>query len=731
VPAGALVGVLLATFGGWIALLGGLAPAAHADDEAQPAARITLSAVGPDLVTASSTVHVTGTITNTGDQLLDDVSVRLRPVGGRLGTRADVADWLSGDDPRVGVPVTPTADLTAPLGPGGSAGFTLDVPARSLGLGSSPFGVYPVAVDARARPDGGARDQVAFTRATLQWQPSTKQYAAQQVAWLVPFTGLPGATPDVRPRPADVAAAVGPGSRLRHLLDAASAPGVAWAVDPQLLATLQEVANAAPTPTPSTSTGTPTGTGTASGATSTSSPTAPASGSPSSPAQATSSPGSSPPSEAVAAARTVVRDYLTALRTAAAGRDVIELPYADTDLQPVSDAGAMKLVEAARAAGAGTITEVLGVAPHTDVAWPADGYASDGLVRDLSERAISTLVLDARTRPLTEALSYTTDARATLPAGSSAVLFDPALSALAARVKPGDAAARTRFLAETAAATTERPGLSRRLLVALPRSVDLDPGAFRDLVSAVSAAPWLAPISWNQLVAPLGTRGDTSSLPRRLTAPRGVRGPTGITRDDVARAIALRGRLSALGEVVDDPVRTTAQLQRTTLALVSSVWRGHRRVLARRQAVESSAVDALVQQLRVLPTTITFLRSSGELQLTISNDLTEPVHGLRLRVVAPSPRLVVLREVSEPLDLPAGSRASVRVPVRAVASGQVDLRAQLVAPSGAPIGATEHVKVRVRPTDSWVLTVGGGVVGLIVVVGLVRALRRPRRRVAA
>ncbi|MGN6301066.1 MAG: DUF6049 family protein [Angustibacter sp.] len=729
---------LLASLGAAVGLLPGLAATARAADSAQPTARISLATVSPDLVTTSSTLRVTGTITNTGDQLLDDVSVRLRPVGGRLGTRADVATWLSGTDPRVGFPISPTADLTAPLGPGASAGFTLEVPAAALGFGSSPFGVYPVAVDARARPDGGARDQVAFTRTTVQWQPSTKQYAAQQIAWLVPFAGLPAAVPDVRPRPVDVAAAVGPGSRLRHLLDAASAPGVVWAVDPQLLATLQEVATAA--------SGRPTGTTTSEpsqspsqspsrsqspSATSTAATSPPQAATPS--GSATSSPGSTPTStsDADAAARAVVRDYLTAMRAAATGRDVIELPYADTDLQPVSDAGAMQLVEAARAAGAGTITEVLGVTPRTDVAWPADGYASDRLVKDLSPRGISTLVLDARTRPLTEALSYTTDARAELPAGSSAVLFDPALSALVARMRTGDATARSRFLAETAAATTERPGLSRRLLVALPRTVDPQPAAFRDLVTAAASVPWLAPISWGQLVAPLGTRGDTASLPRRAASPRAVRVPTGVTRADVATAIGLRGRLSALGEVVDDPVRTTAQLQRTTLTLLSSVWRGHRPTLARRQSLEAAAVDALVRQLRVLPTTITFLRSSGELQLTVSNDLTQAVHGVRLRVVAPSPRLVVSREVSDPLDLPPGSRASVRVPVRALASGQVDLQAQLVSPSGSPIGETEHVKVRVRPTDSWVLTVGGAVAGLVVVIGLVRALRRPRRRVEA
>jgi Family of unknown function (DUF6049) len=693
-----------------------LAPAttATAADDAEPAARIALATVSPDLVTASDTVHVTGTVTNAGAQPLDQVSVRLRPVAGRLGTRVAVATWLSGQDQRVGTPVSPTADLPDSLAPGARAAFALDVPAAALGLGASPFGVYPLAVDVRATPEGAPRTQVALVRTTFQWQPATKQYAAQQLAWLVPFTGLPAASGDVRSRAVDVAAAVAPGSRLRHLLDSASAPGVVWAVDPQLLTTLQDAAS----PTGATPAQGSQGTATTPGDSATGTTTPSAAGTP--------APTSSPDPEA--AARAVVRDFLAAMRTAAVGRDVIELPYADTDLQPVSDVGAMALVDSARAAGAGTIAEVLGVSPRTDLAWPANGYADDRLSAALAEREITTLVLDARTRPLTEALSYTTDARTSLPGGSTAVLFDPTLSALAARVGTGDAGARSRFLAETAAATTERPGLSRRLLVALPRTVDPRPTALHELITRTSSLPWLHPIGLSQLLAPLDSRADTSTLSRQAAAPRAVLAPRGVTGADVARTLALRGQLSALGEVVDDAVRTTAQLQRSTLSLVSSVWRGHRDELAERQSAEKAAVDALTRRVRVLPTTITFLRSSGELQLTISNDLDQPVHDVRLRVVVPSPRLLVSQEVSDPVTLPARSRASVRVSVRALASGQVDLQAQLVAPSGAPIGDTEHVKVRVRPTDSWVLTAGGAVAGLAVVVGLVRALRRPRRR---
>jgi hypothetical protein len=113
------------------------------------------------------------------------------------------------------------------------------------------------------------------------------------------------------------------------------------------------------------------------------------------------------------------------------------------------------------------------------------------------------------------------------------------------------------------------------------------------------------------------------------------------------------------------------------------------------------------------------------------NGLDRPVRGVRLEVTAPSPKLQVVRPRSSALTLQAGQRTGVRVPVRALASGLVTLQARLITPSGAQIGASQAVQVRLQPTDSWLLTAVGVGVGLVVLVGLVRSLRRPRRRVDA
>ena len=68
--------------------------------------------------------------------------------------------------------------------------------------------------------------------------------------------------------------------------------------------------------------------------------------------------------------------------------------------------------------------------------------------------------------------------------------------------------------------------------------------------------------------------------------------------------------------------------------------------------------------------------------------------------------------------------------MRAIAAGRVSLTAQLLTPSGRPLGDPVSVQVRTQPPGTWAMWVVGAVVGLVLLVGIVRAVRRPRRTVA-
>jgi len=662
-------------------------PAPHAAAAVDtPTAGITLTSIGPALLDPRATVTVTGSITNTGQVPLELVGARLRLVHQPLGTRSEVGAWSEGTDERTGTVVGPTLDVQPrSIAVGAGAPFALQVPAAALGLAGQPFGAYGVAVEVRAQGELG-RQQVGLLRTTVQWQPGPQEYAAQQVAWLVPITGLPAGTDGADPAPAQLAEAVGAGSRLRRLLDAASAPGVGWAVDPALLQALAGVAapgSTSPAPTPAPATG--------------------------------------PEIAAVTA-------FLTDLRAAAAGRQVIELPYADPDLAAVTTDGRSDLVRAAQAAGAGIVEQVLGVTPVTGVAWPADGWAGDATVAALASVGVRDVVLDARARRLVDPLPYTTDARADLTGGIIGWLADPILSSLAATGAAGVLPVQ-RLLAETAAATSERPGLARRLLVTAPRDLDPDPSAFRALVRATSSVPWLSvvPVTALRGSAPGSATDGSADLPRLTTSPPAAVGSAQLPAAHVAAVRRTRATLSALGEVVEAPGRVTDGLQRSTLSLLSCSLRGHPDQLTRQRAAVTGAVRTLTDRLRVLRSSVNFLTSSGRLQITLANDLPEPVSGLRLRVTSSNPRLRVIGGDVPAPDLAAGTRAQVQVPVQALGSGKVLLNAQLVSPSGRPLGQLEQVTVRAQPTDTWGLWVLGAVAALVLLVGLVRALRRPRR----
>ena len=689
--------LLVSALGG--VLPGALATPARAQTVGELTARIELASIGPSLVDPTQTLTVTGLITNTGVAPLELASARLRLARASLGTRAQVAAWSDGTDERGGLVVGPTLDVEPRSIPvAATAPFALSVPASQLGLADQPFGAYGLAVEVRAQGELG-RQRVALTRTTMQWQPGPKRYEAQQISWLVPITGLPTG-PD--PTPARVAAAVGPGSRLRRVLTAASVPGVAWALDPALLLALQQVA-AVPVP------------------------------------DEEPAPTATPPDEPVEVSRAAAISFLADLRTAAAGREVLELPYADPDLSAVTAGGRGDLVRAARAAGAGIIEQVLGIRPVTGVGWPADGWASDETLSQLALVGIRDVILDARSRRLVDPLPYTTDARTDLavlgglavPAGHAGQvtgwLADPTLSSLASEARRPDLLATQRLLAETAAATSERTGLARRLLVVAPRNLDPDPTAFSDLVTATSRVPWLSVVPVTALRTPAPANADTADLPRHSTAPPASVAQAQLSAQHVAPVRRMRASLAAISEAVDPPTAVTDVLQRSSLALLSSSWRGQPELLTERRAAVAEQVATLTNKVHVLASSVNFLASSGRLQITVANDLPQAVSGLRLRVTSTNPRLRVPTGEVATLALAANTRTQVQVPVQAIASGAVLLNAQLVSDSGRPLGQSVQVRVRVQPTDTWALWVLGAVAALVFLVGLVRALRRPRR----
>jgi hypothetical protein len=676
--------------------------------------KLVISTMTPDLVIAGSQVHITGKVINNSPTELTNVQVRLRVIGSRLGTRTEVTRWLDNQDFRQGWPVSSQVTMSNRIPARSEVRFALSTTANALLLPQREFGAYPLVLEARAGPDRDSIEPVAWLNTAIPSQPLVKAYVEQQITWIVPLTGLPGTSLLASQSPtqslAQLAHEVGPGSRLRNLLEVAQAPSVVWALDPQLLWALTTALKASPVASTA-----PPSSATAAG----SAPAIP----PAEVVQPTTRNTPSPTQQS--ADRTVVESFLQLLRRSAAGHEVILLPYGDPDLVAVSATSGHSLLAAAQTIGTAQAQAVLGSPVVTDVAWPVGGFASDEALNGLAENKFRKVILSSASRPLVRELDFTPDARTTsLPAGLVGLLSDDRISLAAATARADNASGRIRVLAETAAATTERPGTSRRMVAVIERLSAIDPVGLRSVIDATAASPWVRSVPLSEAALPATSQVDTARASRLAIDTPSI----GISAEQVQGATQLRQRLLALDTVVDRPLPVTADLQQRALDLVSSGWGNDDRRWTAAFDQQRTVVNSVIDQVAVLPTNITFLRRSGELRLTISNQAERRISGIRLRVTSADPRLRVDTELSAPLTLEPKTRASVLVPVTTVASGNVRLLAQLVTAEGSDVGAAENVQIRVQQTDSWAVIAGGVVAALMLAIGLLRTIGRQRRR---
>ncbi|MGK8511131.1 DUF6049 family protein [Nocardia asiatica] len=265
-----------------------------ASAEAQPAGsgtssspkflKLSLDSVTPTTVTTTSDslLTVSGTVTNIGDRVVDDVSIRIQraaaittPVGLRATLRLDEVNYdLNGE----------FEDVAQRLNPGQRKQFTLSIPLRSesgaTSLRITEPGVYPLLLNVNGEPAYGTQarlDDARFLLPVLGVPPTASEDTGSPAAPVPAPTDAPVATTLLWPladrprqvggRPGNVdgkveltddelAASLGKGGRLDQLLAAlegVSSPGasrnaeltsaVCLAVDPDLLLTVRAMTN--------------------------------------------------------------------------------------------------------------------------------------------------------------------------------------------------------------------------------------------------------------------------------------------------------------------------------------------------------------------------------------------------------------------------------------------------------------------------------------------------------
>lgn len=350
-------------------------PVAVAQAQEQPRLRVDLDELNPRVVSTTSTsLTVTGRVTNVGDRKISKLGVRLQ-LGTRLQTEQQIGDVLAGDKFK-DLAATEFVDLVPDtLEPGQSATLNLAVPlGPSSKLQFPKTGVYPLLVNVNGTPDFGGPERLAA------------------VTLLMPVLGLPGKAPASRPPSAPSASLLwpianstvhvvssplggpltvaderladelAPGGRLDALVAAARAAeadtkvssSLCLAIDPDLVATVDGMTR-----------GYQVATG-----------------------------GGPVPGKGVDTAKS----WLGQLKALVAGRCVVTLPFADADLTALTKVRAGDATDTALLAsavgGAATIKNLLGIQPQDGVLWPG-GALDAQTVEAIGKAGVKTVLTDS------------------------------------------------------------------------------------------------------------------------------------------------------------------------------------------------------------------------------------------------------------------------------------------------------------------------------------------------
>ncbi|MDR1426822.1 MAG: DUF6049 family protein [Bifidobacteriaceae bacterium] len=251
-------------------------------------------------------------------------------------------------------------------------------------------------------------------------------------------------------------------------------------------------------------------------------------------------------------------------------------------------------------------------------------------------------------------------------------------------------------------------------VVIVSRSSTADPATIARRASHILALPWVRAV-------PLADVVEESTGPMVRIGPGGdpERGPAAIVLDnlnDIAR------QLNAFSKVTADPAALMDDWTPRLLAPVAgSLTPAQTRT--DQAASEVAAAGELISSVGAVEgSEVTMISATSELPVTIHNSSTFPVD-LTVGLRAGEPALVTDEVV--PVRLEPDARATVRVPVHAIANGDVDVTVHLLNRDGEDVGQPSTFRVRVHAEWENISTaIFLGAIGVLLVVGLTRAILR-------
>jgi hypothetical protein len=651
----------------------------HASRARQPAPKppvnVTFGSVGPArYLTQKSTLQVRGQLTNQSETPYQRVSVRLlygaRPLTSR-GELDGYADGKGGEPVHLG----PIHSLPATLPVDGRQAFTLSIAVRQMGL--TGFGVYPISVEVY----NAAGAVLGRQRTLVTYFPKGTSTAKTKIAWVWPVVDQPHRANDATFLDDGLERQLG-GGRLSALVSAAARTPtpVSWLVDPSLVDDAAQMAKD----------------------------------------DGYTIKGSVKRSRSVAAA-----SWLASLHNAVGPERVIATPYADPDVASLAQRHMGKDVKAAtdvavpKLAGAG-ITGNAG----TTVSMPPDGLTDQNTLSALAASGARTVLLSSTVLPDYGAQTYTPDPVMTKSVGGTdmrLVAYDETLRRVLAsgtHAAGASVLAEQRFLAETAMITAEMPRNARTIVVTPPRRWNPDPAFAKAVLSYSAHAPWLKPVTLNDV-----DRLKPVNPPRAFQPQKGT---SDLSAPYLRQVKDLGTRIKRFTSIFQPP---ESDFPLGVPRAESSAWDGHsRRGTALRKELDVE-LGQTARKVHVLnDADVTMAGKSARIPITISNGLDKGTVNVRLHVYSQNDTRLRVDSVDRTLNLEAGHKDQVILHMQSAANGLAYVNIELLAADGRPFGTTRVLRVRANGIGRTALLITGVSLAVLFVGVGFRVIRRRSER---
>ncbi|KAA9166690.1 hypothetical protein FPZ12_000240 [Amycolatopsis acidicola] len=644
-----------------------------------PRLRLDVSQMNPRVVTSTSTtLTITGTVTNIGDRRISDLQVKL-DLGEKQSSERQLRTAMSGSAVSAASSSKFIDIEPGTLEPGqtGQLNITVPIDGSAGNLHVTSPGIYPLLVNVNGTPDYGGQARLASLSMLLpvlsapgkNTTPTTGDPAQVSMLWPIadtrprivaaPYGGTTVLGDDV------LASELRPGGRLDALVssalavrdNAAVSKSLCYAIDPDLLDTVDAMSRGYEVRTAS---------------------------------------GNVAGSGAEAA-----KLWLEQLRQLVAGQCVVQMPYADADLSSLAGVRGGDLL----GYGLNTaqrVQQLLGVRPLSGVLW-ADGPQNSATLSQLGNAGIKTLITDPaylsgqadggttvkgtslRAQPVDSLVSTgltgpatQSDSGAATPSDDPAVGAQNGLAALAYRAMNGS--------------TSDEP-----MLIAPPRRWSLPTAELTELLQTYGdfiERNLLTSVSLNQILASPAQGSATMSYTAEdvtKTIPDSV---TASMASVETTMTDLRSAMTVDPAAQVDPDQVLLPLRYALVRNCSAAWQGSADAAEISAADSRTQLQALQNRVTVDTPAVPISLASGSAPLPVLLHNTLPVQ-IAVRISLEGSTGLRTGDIPDRV-LPAGlgSNNNISIPAEALRAGKFSVTVALSTPGGTSLGSPARFDLR-------------------------------------